>query len=411
MKDFNAINSKKIFLLIFLLSLLIRLSFSFFSNSFNNNPVEDSADYLELLRNLSNNGSFYIYNDLLGSNLFTARDPGLVFFLYIFSLGNASQAFSILLLNLISSLTVLLTGLTVSKITGNNLLGFLSAIFLCVYPPSIFFASRILTETLAAFFIVLSLYIYVCNKNLTSFYPFLIGILCGFLLLTRANLQGFFMVFIAHLFLKFLQNRIKLKDFLRYSILILVGFSIVLSPWIVRNYSIYDELVITNSRLGYGLYLTNNSPDSHLVQIGSYKRFDLNEDEIKSLSQMNEIEMNNYYLEKFSNEIEGNLNLYPSILLNRAKNFLHFKPNPTRDQVTYTDIISLLFWLPLLITFLASFRFIKLDISQIMLLSISYGVITILPFWGTPRFRYPFDPVLVIAGFTFLAKLVKEKKA
>ena len=49
-------------------------------------------------------------------------------------------------------------------------------------------------------------------------------------------------------------------------------FYLTLSPWIIKNFIVHGEFVPTTTRLGYGLWLSNNDFENKIIKNGGYSR-------------------------------------------------------------------------------------------------------------------------------------------
>ena len=100
-------------------------------------------------------------------------------------------------------------------------------------------------------------------------------------------------------------------------------------------------------------------------------------------------------------------------VLNRALNFWSFRPDPFDPKISRNDMILAVFWLPVLAFFLLSLmRGPWLEHWQVLAI-IAYTFGMTLPFWGSARFRYPVDALILIQACLALDslgwKLVPER--
>ena len=102
-------------------------------------------------------------------------------------------------------------------------------------------------------------------------------------------------------------------------------------------------------------------------------------------------------------EIRKNWRLLPEPLLNRAKHFWTWRPDPYDSTFTTNDLIMAIIWIPILFFFTFSLFNRKVQTSWPALAIIMYVFVTILPFWGSPRFRFPIDSLIImLASFSFI---------
>ena len=86
-------------------------------------------------------------------------------------------------------------------------------------------------------------------------------------------------------------------------------------------------------------------------------------------------------------------------IINRFINFWTFRPNPIKNNITTNDYIMFLVWVPILIFYGYSFFVVKEKKYLYLDLLIIYSCLTILPFFGMPRFRFPIDSLIMIKAF------------
>lgn len=399
-KSFNLI-----IFLIFLFSLIIRL-FYFFLNFENlTNFTGDERDYFSYLSSLIENTTYTI--NLSGYSYYTTRDPLFPFFLYLLSFLNSEIIFYKLILVLISSLNILILASALKNFQIQNLFIFISCFVISIYPPSIFYSIFLVTETLSS--LIFSLIFLFFSKYLLNpdkKYVIILGILFGLLALNRSFFLylPFFLIFF-FLIYKFLFKS-KIVGFFD-SIFIILFFILTISPWVLRNTFLHDEITLINSRLGYGLYSCNYDLDSKYIKNGMYdgtNRIDHSYRLIFSEKEIDKIYLNLALVEIKNNYIKFFTN---NILFNRVKNFLHFKPSVYNNNFSFTDLLMFLIWMPIFILFLLSSTKIKKKYNYLCWSIFIYTLIMILPFWGTPRFRYPIDNFIIIIAIINFHNLIK----
>ena len=127
---------------------------------------------------------------------------------------------------------------------------FVSALF-AFFPINIYAVSQISSITLQIFLIVLFLYfLLIFNLRNKIGFLFLFSIVSGFLILIRGEFLIFYLFTVLY-FLVYLK-----KKYLKAVIALLVTF-LIISPYLLRNYQIFDQFVLTKS-FGYNLLKGNN---------------------------------------------------------------------------------------------------------------------------------------------------------
>ena len=128
----------------------------------------------------------------------------------------------------------------------------------------------------------------------------------------------------------------------------------------------------------------------------------LNGDYINSFK---ESEKSGVYIQKVFEELKKDPSKIIKPLIMRGINHLSYRPNPYKDSYGLSDLIMFLIWIPVLIMFFLSIKSIAHKTNWILFAVIFYNFLVCLPFWGTPRLRFPVDPLFIICGCFFLMYL------
>jgi 4-amino-4-deoxy-L-arabinose transferase-like glycosyltransferase len=137
----------------------------------------------------------------------------------------------------------------IAKGLFNREVGLVALFLSSFYPALIPWHGFILTETLYTFTVVLFFFfLYRLSQELTWYDPLLCGLSLGLTLLTREILLFFPILLAPALFAK-----VPWHKAIGQAALVLVGASLVLTPWLWRNYQMTGQIVYT-SRFSYVLY-------------------------------------------------------------------------------------------------------------------------------------------------------------
>jgi hypothetical protein len=189
-----------------------------------------------------------------------------------------------------------------------------------------------------------------------------------------------------------------------------------MSPWTVHNYLAHGVFLPTESRGGYGLLLTNGMLDDPMVRSGKYTKDHLEELAPLIAQGDSEVEKDNIMRGLAIDSIKRDWRLLPRAVSNRARNFWTTRPDPYDPNWTFNDTVMLLVWGPVLLFALTSSFWRSWRQNWPALTVIAYVFLATLPFWGSPRFRFPVDPIIIIAaavGFVEFARVASaflEKK-
>ncbi len=235
---------KKIILL-FLFALLIRIGYVAFYPPL---PIDgDAGAYLDLGINLFE-GNGYARDGVEE----TRRAPGYPFFLTsLFLLFGKNLLFVKLLQALISTLTVVLIYSFARKLF-NRKVAACSGLLASFYFPFVFYSGLILTETLYTFLLIVGFYILFSFKKTSAIIS---GIFFGFAALIRTESL---LIVLFVLFAIFLSTNNK-KKVLITGCLVLLFLFLIISPWSIRNYTLYNQFFLVNTQYGLDLVMATHS--------------------------------------------------------------------------------------------------------------------------------------------------------
>jgi len=317
---------------------------------------------------------------------------------------------------LISSLGAPLVFSLGSKISGNQMVGSISGIYWAVYPPSIIYTAFVYTETLSAVLILSSVICYLWAARTEKIMPaFLTGLVWGCLALNRATflLLPFFLMFSAIVFGRFLPLSTRFTS--RQWISAIALFCLTLTPWVIHTYSLYGTFMPHNTRGGSVLLVSNGNLDSPMVKKGGYSK-----EEEYNLSKFNP-ELNKYQVDtlkremavqKITDHLMNRPGEYALVIGRRIKNFWSWRPDPYDEGWTRNDSVMFIFWVPVLLGLVASLFFVRWAQVWPVFAVTGYSFLVVLPFWSTPRFRFPVDALLVIiAVWSYLNFLKRARRS
>jgi len=214
----------------------------------------DGAQYTSVMYSLLNG------DGLLDSNrdpysFGTPLYPILLALLHIISYGNFDLYYMVF-----QSTVLFFTGLIVNN-AFNSIIRERQyfVFFLIIFSPNLYITAHFTqTETIYGILFVSSFFLFFCSlveridktrllkKLMASF------VLLALATLTRPAAQFFFYLFVAILAVRvFYLYRPKIKDVLKLVLLPVCCYLMVISPWVARNYLVFDELMISANRGAY----------------------------------------------------------------------------------------------------------------------------------------------------------------
>lgn len=387
-------------LLLFALSFGIRLFYFVQVKGIDAQIQGDEGGYIAL-------GKFILGTAPDNFYIFRAPLAGFVFAPFFLLFNSSSFVARIVNIFISSMYAPLIYKISFLKSNNNKISKYLS-LFWTIYPPSVFYASMITSETLAGLLILLVSLFIVKNEKKILYKNFLaIGFFCGLTSLTRSSFY-YLPIFICIFYI--ISSGFTLKNF-KMNLAFVFTFYITISPLILYNYYKFDAFIPSEPRLGYGLYLCNNDLDHPEIIKGGYHRDDYLRNRKVESKDLKKIYLQDVTLkDKTLDYMLQNKSKLLVPFINRYINFWSFRPNPIKNSYTLNDIIMFFIWIPIFLTYIFSLFKNKRNSINLFNLIIFYTSITVIPFWGIPRFRFPVDSLILIQLTLFLKKYVIGKK-
>ena len=382
--------SLKITCLIFLLSFGIRIAFAL-ERGGGWHLTGDEVSYHTIASALTD-GKGYISR---GNN---TRPPGYPIFLMAHYLLFGQRFWPVWITQaFLGSLTVLLLG-SIARRYFSGPVAWAAVVLAIIEPALVVSSARLLSECLSAFLLMLSVWLFqhVREKGTVGKCVGLGGAL-GVLVLTR----GVMIFFPLFLFLGFL-GKGAFRRHGRSIFLSIIAFFLVVSPWMIRNDRVYGVPLINAPQSGEVFYFANNPPEG--------KRFGVRIDDATVI----------FARSHFPDEVERERFLF-------KEGFKHLLKSPGNALRLWT-IKFLMFWSPFDWELLEKGRyngvygfFLPFSLVGMVLLRrtvfsywglfapVLYSIGMALVFYGSPRFRMPLHPFLILFASIPLALLWKAE--
>lgn len=371
------------------------------------NPDNDDVKFIRSAWILAKTGK-YIYHYPSTSTVFMM--PGLSSTLAIVTLifgeGRSLTEFRILQ-SLIQTGSLALVFFIGRKIF-NSKVGLIAVILNILYTAEIWVSSLILTETFFKFFVLLLIYfsLYAIEQKKMKYY-ILGGAAWGFATLFRPTIA----TFPAVILIMWLFKKYSFKDILKYTITVVLIFSVILSPWWIRNYRTFGKFI--------PLTLATGNP---MLQ-GTYINYDQKTKATDGLDYSQFVYPGN---EIGNNELEMNMSKY------RLKNLVPKHPfqylywytiGKTIEQINFPfywhQILGVSVYLQafyhylLLILCVVGVIFFFINKSRnkmgtFIFMSIIYFILVYLPFYAFSRYFYPAMPCVIIFAAAALLNIYEE---
>jgi len=398
-------------LALFFCALLVRILVNVFILDISRPFEGDESIYYERAVDL-------IHGDWVGSS---QRPPLLgtilVPFFILFGESLEIGRFANILISSASCPAIYVLGRTLLKSGNGSVLG---AVIWTLYPPSIWYAGTLLTESLSALLIILVVTMLLKTVISNSFKDgVLLGISIALLALNRSLYIMVFIPILLFLF-AFIRPRI-IKDSvplnfgwkrLAVTFLVLATFILVVSPWVIHNYIALGKIIPHSTQGGQVLMYSNEQIRNEKIQEGFYiKNLETFQKAVGN-SSPDEFHADSLKRGIAMRSIKENWNYLPKPIVNRFKNLWSSRPDPYDKSWTLNDSIMSSIWIPILFFSIVGLAVNKLSLNLAALILVSYTCVLVLPFWGIPRFRYPIDPLIILMGssglVTFYSLLVRN---
>jgi 4-amino-4-deoxy-L-arabinose transferase-like glycosyltransferase len=301
-----------------------------------------------------------------------------------------------LLLTIVSVLSCGLLYL-LGKRLYNAQVGLIAAFLLAIYPPSIYYAVRSVWDTgifTCCLLVVVLMFLRLADHpNLKA--GMCLGIIMGFTSLVNPIIISAYPFASAWLYLKSDSNR---STVMKTIALMLTGFCVVISPWLLRNYLLFGQFVFIKSNFGHELYIGlkyDYSSGEPSIKNDNVKRFLLTEDEREFIDNANEASRNGLLLRKAITFIAENPLHFTQQVISRFTRFWTFmRPYPgLQAKVSLTIYLTVLI---LAVAGLVLSRAKRRGVQLVVLFLLSLP----LPYYLTVahifRYRFPVEPFLLL---------------
>lgn len=249
---FSKLSTRHILVVIVTISFFVSLLYSFYHRI---HPVVDAKSYDRIAQNLVAGNGFK--EDSSQSYEFDTAiiraGPGYEFFLAGLYLifGHAYEIVWVMQA-LLHALTALLIFFIAVKIFPgvSRWVGIFAALLISLNPDLIEISAMLMTETLYVFLTTFVLYLFVSlhSKPYSYWLSLSLGLALGIAILTRPPLLFFIPVIAWFIFFK--------KNY-KYLAIFIGSVVLVLTPWVIRNYFIYHQIIPTTLIGEYNLWVGN----------------------------------------------------------------------------------------------------------------------------------------------------------
>jgi 4-amino-4-deoxy-L-arabinose transferase-like glycosyltransferase len=297
----------------------------------------------------------------------------------------------------LSTITIFLVGRLAFVLSKDNQSAILTAGICAVYPFFIFYSSLILSETLFLFLFVLFLCL-LFDEDSSGVRQ---GISAGLMHLTKPVFFYFFPII--WLWQYFFQ-----KMPVRKLLTIALIMGVVVSPWAIRNFLIFDELVVNTASSGHVLWEGNNPWNNTGGVSGTFQDSDAWLEGIPK--GLTELEEDQWKKNQAINFVKRNPVVFVENGIRKFLRLWSLWPNSVDYQSWIYKAISLFSFGTILLLSLLGVWILKESRREIILMIGLVGYITLLHVvtLGSIRYRLPLEPIMIVIASMTLISLYKR---
>ena len=315
---------------------------------------------------------------------------------------------------LINSFTSVLIYKLMKRIFSPNI-GICSALIYSLYPFAAYYLVRELPLIMFNFLLIIlihTMYRFYDEPNWIN--AFLFGVIQGILILTKLFFKGFpffviLYILIAYIFRFSFFGGIK-KPF-QLVFMMILGLSIILTPWIIRNYKIVGDFPVIGVGGGFTMWVGNNIhfDGKDYDQLPIYQVFEMRKEVLKIIGDGSGIDYKND--RKLFDETIRNFIRYPKEtgLLMAKKIFrLWFSPYSLRMQkyVWLVTIFQTMIILPGLLGIFLALKY-RIRICPLLLILFYFQIVYTL-FAATIRYCIPVMPIVISFAVYGISKCLSQ---
>ena len=278
--------------------------------------------------------------------------------------------------------------------------GLVAAGLTAIYGYFIYYNVALMTETFFIVCVLLSLYLSLQLKEQPTLGRWVgLGLTLGVATLLRQTILLFVPFLMVWLFVELKNGPVRWWHF---SIPVVI-MTLMIAPWTIRNYKVYQQFLPLNSNVGYALYASNNP------NLGTDWR---NEDIVvpipQELNGQNEAQLNNALTRKGVEFILADPRRYVLLTLDKSLEYFKFWPLEESSLISnLTRVLSFGLFLP----FMALGLYLSFSRWRSFALLYLFNVIHTgvhLLSWPAPRYRLPVDAVSMIFVGLALIELARK---
>lgn len=291
----------------------------------------------------------------------------------------------------------------IGRKVANEETGLVAASLAAVYGYFIYYNVALMTETFSIVLILLILYLSIeLKENPTPIRWVGLGLSLGLAALLRQTVLLFVPFLFVWLFWELKKEGIRWWYF-TIPIVIIV---LIIAPWTLRNYRVYNQFLLLNSNAGYAFFASNN-PNLETDWRNDIVVVPVPED----LVGQNEAQLDRALTHKAFESILSDPKRYLFLTLDKSLEYFRFWPSRDSSRISNLNrVLSFGLYLPfMLLGLYLSFSRWRNFMPLYLFIVIHTGIHLLS--WPSPRYRLPVDAIAMVFAGIALVELAKQLKA
>ncbi len=301
-----------------------------------------------------------------------------------------------------------------ARLIFNEPTAHITELFAGLYPPLIYYCTKLVPTTIFLFLFSLALYLLLNSDEKLFFHYLLAGVTAGVTILC----DPVAIVIYPAMIIWFIIN--KKINFFKLILIIIVSL-IIVTPWAIRNYNIHKKIIPVTTQFGVNLWIGNNP---NATGTDYYKIISIEKGEYilmthtlpfnlqDSLSKISEIQRTNFYLSEALNFIREEPLKFIRLMFKKFYYYFWFAPSSeySSKDLEKFKILFYIFYLPNLIMGVTGVFLSIKNRKNVLLIIFSLLFISgiyIFTHVGLIRYRLPVELYLLIFSAYFVASVRK----
>jgi len=399
---------KQVLFAIFIVAVFLRLWAVFSQEEIKKMPERDAAGYDEMAVNLASGHGFSELTDGGSMRPVLYRTPLYpVFLSFIYSIFGHSYIVVKIIQAVLGALFCIIIFYITYIIYEDTIIGIIAAAFTALYKPFVsgFFyyggPALLLSEYFYMFILGLTILITIhFIKDGAMKIGALSGIFIGLTILTRAEFVLFPILLAVYLF--YIAG-LSVRVFLKKYFIIYLFITLTMISWVVRNYVVCKEFIPLTT-MGGAAFLLGNDSLARGGYIGEKNATFVINNVLKNLENLSDNQKSKIFFKAGVKELINNPKRIPKLFVKKI--LVHWAPFEEGFRV-FNPFYAFIFMLGSVGILFFRRRVILENILLIVLLSTT---LTAMLVYGEPRYRYPYEPYLIIFVALAISEVIKKMK-